>query len=105
MSSERISAARRVASDLHDEGQAQYGALLFPVPTRLSLSIYSYVEVLTHRAGVSRNKMVNRLIDAGIEAVLAELDGDVVAVIEEKAHQCAEIAIERNAGLMERGDE
>lgn len=96
--------AQQLASQLQKEPRPQYNGLLFPVPTRLTVEIYSMVETLTHRAGTSRNKMMNQLVEAGIHAVLAELDEDVANALRDDAQSTAEIAIERNAGLMERGD-
>lgn len=97
-------AAQQLASELQHHGRSQYIGLLFPVPTRLNLDVYSMVEALTHRAGTSRNKLMNQLIEAGIEAVLKELDNDVVTEIREKANDIANFALEKNTGLMERGE-
>lgn len=102
---EKITAAYQLARELEHQGSSQYIGLLFPVPTRLSLDTYSMVEALTQRAGTSRNKVMNQLVDAGIEAVLAQLDDLVVMDIEKSAGRITTVALERNAGLMERGDQ
>lgn len=98
------SAAEQLASELSGTGKSQYTGLLFPVPTRLQLNIYSMVEALTHRAGTSRNKLMNQLLQAGIEAVMNELDDEAAMDIRENANMVVHSAIEKNAGLMERGD-
>ncbi len=100
----KISAADQLASELQKEARSQYIGLLFPVPTRLTLDIYSMVEALTHRAGTSRNKMMNQLVEAGIEAVLAKLEEDVVMDLQNQADRTTTVALERNAGQMERGE-
>lgn len=97
-------AAQQLAVELLHQGKSQYVGLLFPVPTRLNLDLYSLVEALTHRAGSSRNKIMNQLVEAGIEAVLKELDDDVVMEIRDNANRTAAIALEKNAGVMERGE-
>ena len=97
-------AAQQLAAELQQTGKSQYTGLLFPVPTRLTLNIYSMVEALTHRAGTSRNKLVNQLLETGIEAVMNELDDDAAQQIREEANRVTLLALEKNAGLMERGD-
>lgn len=97
-------AAQQLAAELQHTGKSQYTGLLFPVPTRLNLDIYSMVEALTHRAGTSRNKLVNQLLETGIEAVMNELDDDSALEIRSEANRVAHVALEKNAGLMERGD-
>ena len=97
-------AAQQLASEVSGNGKSQYIGLLFPVPTRLTINIYSMVEALTQRAGTSRNKLVNQLLETGIEAVMKELDKDVADDIREQAGIVTSAAIEKNAGLMERGN-
>lgn len=97
-------AAQQLASELQHQGKSQYVGLLFPVPTRLTLNLYSMVEALTHRAGTSRNKLMNQLVEAGIESVLKELDDAVVMDIRKQADRITTIALEKNAGVMERGE-
>lgn len=99
-----VSVAEQIAAVLRNGGRDQYNDLLFPVPTRLSLNTYSMVEVLTHRSGVSRNKMMNQLVEAGIDAVLSNLDDFIVHKLRESAEGVAQRAIDKNSGLMERGD-
>lgn len=98
------STAKALASAVNKQGEDRYVGLLFPVPTRLTLEVYSMVEVLTSRAGTSRNKMMNQLVQAGIESVISELDDDVVQDIHEASLNVQQVAIERNGGLMERED-
>jgi hypothetical protein len=100
----KISAAAQLATELRHEGRSQYVGLLFPVPTRLTLDVYSMVEALTQRAGTSRNKLMNQLVEAGIEAVLAELDPVVVMDLRDQADRTVSVALERNAGVLERGE-
>ena len=97
-------AAQQLASEVSGNGKSQYIGLLFPVPTRLTINIYSMVEALTQRAGTSRNKLVNQLLETGIEAVMKELDKDVADDIREQAGIVTSAALEKNAGLMERGN-
>ena len=99
-----LSTAQQVAAEISRTAKSQYLGLLFPVPVRLQLDTYALVEVLTHRAGVSRNKMLNRLIDAGLDSVLLHLDEDSRAAIQQEAEAIQQEAVTKNAGLMERGE-
>jgi hypothetical protein len=104
MNEEKISSAKQLALELESGARPQFVGLLFPVPTRLTLEIYSMVEALTHRCGGSRNKMVNQLLEAGIEAVISKLDGDIAMDLQNQADRTSAVALERNGGLMERGE-
>lgn len=95
---------QRLVSVLNNTGREQYIGLLFPVPTRLELETYGFLEALTHRAGVSRNRMVNSLLEVGIETVLNSLSADAFDQIREAADRVQETALAKNAGLLERGE-
>ena len=88
-------AAQQLAAELSKTGKSQYLGLLFPVPTRLTINIYSMVEALTQRAGTSRNKLVNQLLETGIEAVMKELDEDAAQQIRIEADNVTRVAIEK----------
>jgi hypothetical protein len=82
---------QRLVSVLNNTGREQYIGLLF-------------LEALTHRAGVSRNRMVNSLLEVGIETVLNSLSADAFDQIREAADRVQETALAKNAGLLERGE-
>ena len=91
-------------SELNHTGKSQYTGMLFPVPTRLSIDLYGMVEALTHHAGTSRNKVMNQLVEVGIQATLQALPDDVVENLQQSCSQTILAVCEKNAGLLERGD-
>lgn len=104
MAEKEITVAQMVAAEVSNHGESRYVGVLFQIPLRLPLHTYSMVEALTKRSGISRNKIVNRLLDAGIEAVIAELDEMVVMDIEKQASRIATVELERKGEELESGE-
>lgn len=98
------SSLQMLVSELNHTGKSQYMGLLFPVPTRLKMESYALVEALTHHAGTSRNKIMNQLIEVGLESVLGQLSEDVRNTILERSYEVQRNALDKNAGQMERGE-
>lgn len=98
------SALDLLVSELSHTSKSQYIGLVFPVPTRLQPQLFGYVEALTHRAGTSRNKLMNQLVEVGVNATLQALPNNVRQQIEDSAAHAVQIAVEKNAGLLERGE-
>lgn len=94
----------QLVSELNHSGKSQYVGLLFPVPTRLQAHLYGMVEALTHHAGTSRNKLMNQLVEVGIQATLEALPEQLVSQLEERSGEIILVACEKNAGLLERGE-
>lgn len=94
----------QLVSELNHSGKSQYVGLLFPVPTRLQAQLYGMVEALTHHAGTSRNKLMNQLVEVGIQATLEALPEHLVHQLHEQAADALHTALEKNAGSMERGE-
>ena len=101
---QEVTALQQLVSELSHTGKSQYVGILFPVPTRLQANLFGMVEALTHHAGTSRNKLMNQLVEVGIEATLKALPESVVQQIEEQANSALHTALEKNAGLLERGE-
>ena len=99
-----VTALQQLVSELSHSGKSQYVGILFPVPTRLQANLFGMVEALTHHAGTSRNKLMNQLVEVGIEVTLNALPESVVYQIEEQANSALNTAIEKNAGQFERGE-
>ena len=99
-----VTALQQLVSELSHSGKSQYVGILFPVPTRLQANLFGMVEALTHHAGTSRNKLMNQLVEVGIEETLKALPESVVQQIEEQANSALNTAIEKNAGQFERGE-
>ena len=99
-----VTALQQLVSELSHSGKSQYVGILFPVPTRLQANLFGMVEALTHHAGTSRNKLMNQLVEVGIEETLKALPESVVQQIEEQANSALHTALEKNAGLLERGE-
>lgn len=97
-------ALEQLVSELNHAGKSQYTGLLFPVPTRLQAHLYGMVEALTHHAGTSRNKLMNQLVEVGIQATLDALPEDLVLHLNRQAGDVIHAACEKNAGLLERGE-
>lgn len=94
----------QLVSELNHSGKSQYFGLLFPVPTRLQADLYGMVEALTHHAGTSRNKLMNQLVEVGIEATLEALPEEIVRQLQERSGEVIRVAYEKNAGLLDRGE-
>ena len=101
---QEVTALQQLVSELSHSGKSQYVGILFPVPTRLQANLFGMVEALTHHAGTSRNKLMNQLVEVGIEATLKALPESVVQQIEEQANSALNTAMEKNAGQFERGE-
>ena len=71
-------------SEISRSGEPQYAGGVFPVQARLQASLYGFVEAFTAKAGTSRNKVLNQLIEIGIEEALKALPSDVAGEI--RAH-------------------
>ena len=99
-----VTALQQLVSELSHSGKSQYVGILFPVPTRLQANLFGMVEALTHHAGTSRNKLMNQLVEVGIEETLKALPESVVRQIEEQANSALHTAMEKNAGQFERGE-
>ena len=99
-----VTALQQLVSELSHSGKSQYVGILFPVPTRLQANLFGMVEALTHHAGTSRNKLMNQLVEVGIEVTLNALPESVVQQIEEQANSALNTAMEKNAGQFERGE-
>ena len=101
---QEVTALQQLVSELSHTGKSQYVGILFPVPTRLQANLFGMVEALTHHAGTSRNKLMNQLVEVGIEETLKALPESVVQQIEEQANSALHTAMEKNAGQFERGE-
>ena len=101
---QEVTALQQLVSELSHSGKSQYVGILFPLPTRLQANLFGMVEALTHHAGTSRNKLMNQLVEVGIDATLKALPESVVQQIEQQANSALHTALEKNAGLLERGE-
>lgn len=102
--STKSSALNAAVNELAHAGKPQYTSLLFPVPVRLQSHLFGMVEAMTHHAGTSRNKWLNTLIEIGIEETLKSLPPETVEQLEQAAENALAVAMEKNAGQLERGD-
>jgi hypothetical protein len=93
-----------LVAELSGTGKAQYTGMLFPVPTRLQAHLYGVVEALTHHAGTSRNKMVNDLLEVGIQATMEALPPELAEELHQRSGEILATAFEKNGGLWERGE-
>ncbi len=84
-------------------GKSQYAGVSFPVQTRLRADLYGMVDALSKQAGTSRNKIVNQLVEVGIQSTLELLTDEVVRKLQEAAGDCVFQAIEKNP-IQEGGD-
>jgi len=97
-------ALEQLARELNHSGKPQYTDMVFPVHTRLQAPLYGLVEVLTHHAGTSRNKVVNRLLDVGLEATLGALPEDLAEDLRRRSFEVIQVSLSRNGGIWERGE-
>lgn len=71
-------------SDLDHHGKPNYNEFSHPVQVRLNSTLYAQIEALTMHAGTSRNKVMNQLVQLGVDEVLSSLDESVFSVINDK---------------------
>lgn len=90
-------------SGLNHSFKPQYTGMLFPVHTRLQAPLYGLIEVLTHHAGTSRNRVVNQLLEVGLEATLAALPEDLVEDLRRRSGEVVHDSLIKNGVTWERG--
>lgn len=95
---------QQLVAELNHVGKSQYTGMLFPVPTRLQAHLFGLVEALTHHAGTSRNKMVNDLLEVGIQATIDALPEELASQLRERSGEIISTAFDKNGGLWERGE-
>lgn len=94
----------QLVSELNHSGKSQYTGVLFPVHTRLQAPLYGLIEALTHHAGTSRNKVVNQLLEVGLEATLAALPEDLAEDLRRRSGEVIHESLSKNGGTWERGE-
>ena len=94
----------QLLSELNHSGKSQYTGMLFPVRTRLQAPLYGLIEALTHHAGTSRNKVVNQLLEVGLEATLAVLPEDLAEDLRRRSGEVIHESLSKNGGTWERGE-
>lgn len=97
-------ALQQLVAELNHSGKSQYVGLLVSVPTRLKVHLYGMVEALTHHAGTSRNKLMNQLVEVGIQATLDALPEEIVSQLQERSGEVILTACKKNAGLLDQGE-
>ena len=97
-------ALQQLVAELNHSGKSQYTGMLFPVPTRLQAPLYGLVEALTHHAGTSRNKVMNQLVEVGLEATLASLPDDLAEDLRRRSGEVIHESLSKNGGTWERGE-
>lgn len=94
----------QLATELNHSGKSQYTGMLVPVTTRLQVPLYGLIEALTHHAGTSRNKVVNQLLEVGLEATLSVLPEDLVEDLRRRSGEVIHETLSKNDGTWERGE-
>jgi hypothetical protein len=100
----QFSALGELVNELKQSSKPQYKGILFPVHTRLQAETYGLIEVLTNYAGTSRNKLVNQLLEVGLEATLSALPSDLSEQLQRSAHEVVMNSTGKPGGSWERGD-
>lgn len=85
-------------SELKQTGTSRYTGVLFPVHTRLQPKLFGLIEALTQHVGTSRNKVVNQLLEVGVEATLSALPDDLVEQLSQHASGAVSEWITKNGG-------
>ncbi len=83
------SEAEMLASEVEGTGSSRYVGVTWPVSVRLNPQTYSYVEALSQHSKLSKNKMVQRLTEAGIDALMRELSPETAKLISDAASRVA----------------
>lgn len=100
----RPTALDQIVSELNHSGKSQYSGLLYQIPVRLQADLYAMVEVLTRRAGTSRNKIVNQLVEVGIEATLGALpEGVEQELLKLQGERMYQMHVTSEAEIIESG--
>jgi hypothetical protein len=94
-----------LVSELNHTGKSNYAGAVYPVHTRLQADLYGMVEALTAHAGISRNKMMNRLVEVGVQTTLEALPDEVVLRLNDIANGIYQHLVDTGSGLLERGEE
>ena len=74
---EDVSAVEQLADMVSGRAESQVAAVSKQVSFRIYVTHLSSVDVLAARAGISRNAMVNRLLEVGLSALYSHLSDDV----------------------------
>lgn len=78
---------------LQKSGTTGYSGVLFPVHTRLHCHLFAMVEAMTEQSGLSRNKLVNRILEVGIDTTLKSLSPEVVEELRVRAGEITHKAL------------
>ena len=91
------SALKLFVHELNKTGSSSYTGMTFAVHTRLQVDLYPMVEALTKQAGTSRNKVMNQLVEIGINTTLASLPKELVSQLHRSADQILHSAMQEAA--------
>lgn len=68
--------AQIIVSQVVGTGRSGYTGVVIPTTLRLPAYLMAHADELAHRAKISRNYMLSQLVEAGIDAVFAQLSDD-----------------------------
>lgn len=94
---EEPSALQQLVAELKHEGRSNTIGIQLAVSTRLDPPAFGMVAALTEMAGTSRNKLMNQLVEIGIESVLQQLSPDAVENLYNRAGHFVKAAIKEDA--------
>lgn len=95
---EPVTALEQLASELNHSGKSQYVGVLLPTSCRLEPGLFGMVEAMAHHAGTSRNKVMNQLIEVGIQETLAVLSDDLVDELHRHSSVVVSDALDKGYG-------
>lgn len=95
-------ALNTLLAELGHSEKSHIKGVMFPVQTRLYPISYGYVEALTQRASTSRNKIMNQLIEIGLDTLLNVLPEDLAKELNSRA---AEVIQQSQKGALSEESE
>lgn len=89
---EDVSSVEVLASMVSNLGESRGVFVGKQVSLRIYVHYLAQVDALASRAGISRNAMVNRLLDVGLNALRSHLSDDVAKEVDEATGEaCAKL--------------
>lgn len=89
-----VTAASHAAGMIMGVAKTDYTGVTKVITARVNLMLACHVFAIAHKSGLSRNAMITTILDAGIEAINAELPDEVLLEIEALKQEFINIAIE-----------
>jgi len=89
----------RLVAELDHTLKVSYVGRLFPLSARLKPDTFAYLEAMALHSGISRNQIVNRLLDVGIDTTMKALPQDLVEKLNRRASEVLAASVKSDSGI------